>query len=644
MKKIIYFTFLLGGLLFSYAQKATFSDADKKYEDYEYINAIKDYEKLAKKGRNVAEISKKIGDSYYYNARYVDAAKWYKIYLEKESSFYIDPKHYFRYSLCLKALEDYEQANEYLIKYYEAIDEPTDQIATYLDEIEANSDRYEVENAGAINSKYSDYGTTVYKGDIVFASSRKHKKNGKVIMGWNNQPFSSIYSSTENKNKLGNAIPLLKKINTTVNESTLVFTKDGKKVYFTRNNFLKKRGFSKDNSTLLKIYEAELDNGKWENVKELPFCSDEYNVAHPTLSIDEKTLYFVSDMPGTIGESDIWKVEIQGNGNFGSPVNLGPTVNTPERESFPFISSDNKLYYASNGKLGLGGLDIFVSVINEDGEYEEAVNLGKPVNSPMDDFGFFIDPEKGTGFFTSNRPGGKGDDDIYSFKELEVEAPFLVEGTITDADSEKTLTGVTVNLFDRKGNLLATHITDEQGNYNFDKNLVPLNTRYKITVEKADYQTAEKTLQSPAKRSSEVPKADISMRLEMAENITVGADMAKFLNVIIYFDLNKWNIREDATIELNKILKVMQDFPKIKVDIRSHTDSRGSYRSNEILSEKRAQSTRDWLILKGISADRLTAKGYGESQLLNHCKDGVRCSKEEHAINRRSEFIITSVE
>jgi len=644
MKNIIFVMFLLETLV-SFAQKISFEDAEKKYDDYLYSEAINDYEKLAKKGRNTTEIAKKLGDSYFYNARYVDAAKWYNIFFEKENSFHVEPVYYFRYSLCLKSIENYEEANKYLIKYYEEIEEPTDKIATYLNEIEENSGKYEVENAGDINSKYSDYGTTVYKGDLIFASSRKHKKNGKIIMGWNNQPFSSIYSSTENKDKLGRATPLLKKINTTVNESTLVFTRDGKKVYFTRNNFLKRRGFSKDNSTLLKIYEAELVKGEWKNVKELPFCSDEYSVAHPTLSLDEKTLYFVSDMPGGLGESDIWKVEIKGDGIFGPPINLGPSVNTRERESFPFISVDNKLYYASNGKLGLGGLDIFVSVITEDEEYEEAVNLGKPINSPMDDFGFFIDPEKKSGFFTSNRPGGKGDDDIYSFKESKIISNLLIEGIVTNADNENPVSDVIVNLFDQDGQLLATQTTDENGEYNFDKKLVPPNTSYKIQIEKTGYATQEKSLKTPKKRDYETPpRADIAIRTEMAANITVDTDLAKLLNVIIYFDLNKWNIREDAEIELNKILKVMQDFPKIKVDIRSHTDSRGTAVSNEVLSENRAQSTRDWLIAKGITSDRLTAKGYGEYQLLNHCKDGVRCSKAEHAVNRRSEFIITSVE
>jgi len=670
MKNIIYVVFLFGALVSSAQRRTALQKAEKKYDEYRYSETIKDYEKLVKRGYDTTEIAKRLGDSYFYNARYVDAAKWYKDYLEKENPFYIESIYYFRYSLCLKSTENYKDANEYLLKYYEEIEESSDKIDTYLYEIEINSGRYEIENAGIINSKFSDYGTTVHKGDIIFTSSREHKKNGKAVMGWNNQHFSSIYRSKETNGKLGRATPLLKNINPSINESTLVYTKDGKKVYFTRNNFLKDRGFSSDNSTLLKIYEAELVNGEFINLKELPFCSDEYSVAHPALSPDEKIMYFVSDMPGSLGESDIWKVEISDDGTFGMPINLGSTVNTKERESFPFVSADNKLYYASNGKLGLGGLDIFVSDIIDDYEYEEAVNLGKPINSSMDDFGFYIDTEKKTGFFTSNRAGGKGDDDIYRLKEIERIYNPLVEGIVIDADNQGRIPYSTVNLFDDNGKLLATKTTDKNGEYYFEKNILPADTPFKIQAEKPGYISQEKSLRTPKEIDFQTttlredieiipefgldlgmlsgvhvaPPDDIDELNITASDITVDAALSELLNVVIYFDLDKWNIRKDAEPELNKILKVMQDYPKIKVDIRSHTDSRHNYKYNEELSEKRAQASKDWLVSKGISPDRLTAKGYGEYKLLNHCKDGVPCSEVEHAVNRRSEFIITSVE
>jgi len=596
MRKSISLLNFLFCMVISYAsytqpQRASFTDkANEKYENHLYSEAINEYQKLVKRGQKTPEILKRLADSYYFNARYTEASKWYGEFFEIENLDSIAPEHYFRYSLSLKSLEQYELANEYELKYYQTIGKNIDEINVYLDQIEKNSGKYEVENMKNLNSKYSDYGTFVFQGNIIFTSSRKHKKKGKAIAGWNNQPFASIYYYTKGKQPE----LLLEKVNNKINESTPVFTKDGKTVYFTRNNFIKKRGHSKSGgATLLKVYRAQLIKGKWKNVKELPFCSDDYSVAHPALSPDEKTLYFVSDMPGGIGDSDIWKVQIKKAGAFGVPINLGPNVNTPEKESFPFVSDDNKLYYASNGKLGLGGLDIFVSEITEDGEYKEAINMGKPINSPMDDFSFFINTQENSGFFTSNRPGGKGDDDIYSFKEAEIiveepEIEEIVEEVVEDPEIEE----------------IVEEVVEEP----------------EVIVDPDVYKTI----------------VELEPEKEM--------DLAKTLNIIIHFDLSKWNIREDAELELKKLLQAMQYHPKIKVDIRSHTDSRGSAISNEKLSEKRAQSTKDWLVQKGISPDRLTAKGYGETQLVNRCADGIRCSEEEHQANRRSEFIIVGME
>jgi len=578
------------GLFSSYAQKGSFIDkVDKKYENHKYSEAIKDYEKLAKKGRRTPQISKRLADSYYFNARYPEASKWYKNFFETEKNDSITSEYFFRYSLSLKSLEQYEQANLYLLKYYQIIGKEQTKINTYLYDIETNSWRYEIENVENLNSKYSDYGTNVFQGNIIFASSRKHKKNGKAITSWNNQHFTSIYAYSEGEQPT----LFLENVNSRINESTPAFTKDGKTVYFTRNNFLKKRGYSKNKSTLLKIYRAQLVNGKWRNVRELPFCSNDYSVAHPALSPDEKTLYFASDMPGGLGSSDIWKVEIKKNGTFGKPINLGPTVNTSERESFPFVSADNELYYASNGKLGLGGLDIFVSEITEDENYKEAVNIGKPINSSMDDFGFFINTADNSGFFTSNRPGGKGDDDIYSFRKIK------------DLDQDKIEEEIEIIL---EPNIDKVIVVDVDININ-----LPNSNSENFSQNNNPFE----------------PK--------------IGMDLGEFLNVIIHFDLDKWNIRKDATIELEKIFQTMQDYPKIKVDVRSHTDSRQTHKYNEKLSDRRAKSTRNWLIQKGISPDRLTAKGYGETQLVNHCADEVTCSEEEHQANRRSEFIITDI-
>src|SRR5690554_3501302 len=448
MKKFLYIgVTLFLGLTLANAQKAHVQKADKQYENYQYIDAIETYEKVAEKGHKTVEIMERLGNAYYFNAQYTEAAKWYGELFDLQETAQ-DPEYYHRYSLSLKSIEDYAKANEYLDKYYQARGEAKPEVKTYLDIIEENSGRYEIENAGELNSELSDYGTTIYRGELIFASTRKVSKAKSRSMDWNNQPYSALYASkVDQDGNIKEAEMFSDKLDSKFNEATPVFTNDGRTVYFTRNNYLKKRKYNDDKTTLLKIYRATLKDGNWTDVTELPFNSNNYSVAHPALSPDNKTLYFTSDMPGGMGDADIWKVTIYGDGTFGTPVNLGPTVNTEGRESFPFISSDNELYYASNGKLGLGGLDIFMSEITDDGKYEEAINVGKPVNGPMDDFAFYIDTRSRTGFFTSNREGGKGDDDIYRFIEnRRLICEQLIVGIVTDINTGEPLPEAEVSL------------------------------------------------------------------------------------------------------------------------------------------------------------------------------------------------------
>jgi len=463
MKNTLYIILLLAGYMLSYAQSP---------KEKEIVDIIKVYRKLAERGHKSPEMVKRIADSYFFIANYVEAVKWYEE-LFKIQVVVNDPEYYYRYSLSLKSMEKYEQADQYLVWYYQERKEAQPDVNSYLDIIEANSGRYEIENEATLNSENSEFGTTFLREAIVFASDVKQEKRKEKYKNSGRTLYtSSIYAAIRDpEGKFSEPFPFLTEITTEYNESTPVFTKDGKTLYITGNNYSKDKKLKKDNGTLLKIYRAELINDMWTNLTELPFCGDDYDVAHPTLSPDEKTLYFVSDMPGSLGETDIWKVEVYDNGRrFGQPVNLGPTVNTIKRESFPFVSKNNELYYASNGKLGLGGLDVFVSVITDDGKYEEAVNVGKPINSPMDDFAFFIDSEKHVGYFSSNRKGGKGRDDIYRLTELNVLFDGnLIVGTIIDDASKKPVEFAEVSLYGNEGELLATTLTDEEGKYKFEK-------------------------------------------------------------------------------------------------------------------------------------------------------------------------------
>ncbi|WP_277014771.1 OmpA family protein [Flavobacterium lindanitolerans] len=643
MKKQLYTALAVFSLLTAQAQEAKLAAADKQYEKYAYVDAIKTYERVAEKGYKSVDLFQKLGNAYYFNAELDKANKWYEELFAMNQP--VDAEYYYRYSQTLKSVGDYEKANQMLAQFNQknAADLRA-QLYTkhkdYLEEIKANSGRYKVENIN-INSEYSDYGTAFFGNKLVFTSARDTGGLFNRKHQWTNQSFTKLYASEiSSDGSMLEPEQFNTSLNSKFNEATPVFTKDGKTVYFTRNNYNKgKRGKNSDKATLLKIYKGTLENGKWVNITELPFTSDNYSTAHPALSPDEKTLYFASDMPGTLGQSDLFKVAINADGSFGTPENLGKQVNTEGRETFPYITDENELYFASDGQLGLGGLDVFVTQINKDGSYGEIKNVGAPVNGPKDDFAFMIDTKTRFGFFSSNRDGGKGYDDIYKFQETrQMKCEQLLAGTITDKETGLPIANARVTLSDASFKVIKTIYADHEGKYSFD---VECGNVYYVKAESKDYTPNELKAIIP-KESGET---DLSIELDKpVKQITVGTDLAKTFGIkIIYFDLDKWNIRPDAAIDLAKIVDVMKQYPNMKVDVRSHTDSRQTHKYNQKLSDRRAKSTVDWMVQDGIAKERITGRGYGETQLVNKCADGVECTEQEHQQNRRSEFIITAM-
>ncbi|UQD55307.1 OmpA family protein [Flavobacterium sp. K5-23] len=627
-----------------FGQKASIASADKKYERYAYIDAIATYESVAESGYKDEKMFQKLGNAYYFNADLEKAAKWYAelFSMNKEQ----EPEYFYRYSQCLKTLGEYKEADKMLEQFNKK--SGNDLRAklfvsnkNYLEEIKENSGRFNVTDAG-INSEFSDYGSSFIGNNLVFASARDTGGVSKKIFKWTNQSFTNLYSSeVKSDGSMSKPERFGNSINSKFHESTPIFTRDGLTMYFTRNNYLDgKKGKDDQRITLLKLYKASLIDGQWKNVTELPFNSDQYSVAHPALSKDDKTLYFASNMPGTKGQSDIFKVTIKEDGTYSSPENLGDIINTEGRETFPFISDDNELYFSSDGRPGLGGLDIYVSKIENDLSFKKVQNIGAPINGTHDDFSFMIDSESRNGFFSSNRVGGKGYDDIYKFTETR---KLLCEqnliGTITDKETDKIISDSKISLFDENFQFLKANISDNKGNYSFE---VECGKKYYVRAEKIDFESNEGTFTIPKSNGKSILSLELEKRIKP---IGQGTDLAKTLNIpVIYFDLDKSFIRNDASFELAKIVAVMKQYPKLKIDVRSHTDSRQTTQYNEVLSDRRAKSTRDWLIKNGIEASRLTAKGYGESQLINKCADGVDCSEAEHQANRRSEFVIISME
>lgn len=628
--------------LCSNAQEKEVNKANDHFNQFEYADAISSYKNLVNKGFTEDEFYKNLAQANYRNADYTAASDWYeKLYQLQGDRMSSDDLY--QYAQSLKSVERYTESDALmeklnqdgrLAKYIDSKD--------YLSQIEKQSGRYEIKSL-SINSKESDYAPAFLADQLIFTTARDTGYVQNNIHKWNNKSFSNIFQSSKNANEeYIDATSFSKALNSKAHESSVVFTKDGKTVYFTRNN--DSRGnFSRDESGVsrLKLYRGVLEEGSWANITELPFNNDAYSVAHPALNAAEDKLYFASDMQGTLGASDIYVVDIKSDGTYSNPRNLGNSINTEGRETFPFVSDDNVLYFASDGHPGLGGLDVFATdITNENNEYE-ILNVGKPINSKVDDFSFIINNSTQKGFFASNREGGMGDDDIYQFIEkekLEFEFESTLDGVVKNLENDEVLPNAIVKIMDADGNEIASAVADADGNFSIPFRSKKEELTTVITLN--DFEIGGETFM-PNRNG-----VTLEFLLEPA-NILVatGEDVGKYLNLpMIYFNFDKSDIRSDAQLELDKIVAFMNQYPEVKIEIGSHTDSRGNDAYNLGLSERRAQSTRDYLITMGIDASRLTAKGYGETQLTNGCgneiENSMKCGKAQHELNRRSEFII----
>ncbi|MEC7264622.1 MAG: OmpA family protein [Bacteroidota bacterium] len=615
----------------------TIEKADERYREYSFSPAIDIYKKVLDKGYSSPDLLKKLGNSYYFNAKYQEAAEIYKK-LEEEFPDEMEVEYVFRYAQSLKSIGNYDEAARLMEEFKSMTASYTGGFdEDYMTKIEENSGRYTVKPFG-YNSKYSDFAASYYEKGLIFASDRDTGNLARYRHTWNSRDFLDLYKVNADSASTDNVMKLEGEVNTRLHESTSVVTKDGNTMYFTRNNFMDGKKYKDgEGITRLKIYSAEKVNGEWTNITELPFNSDSYSVAHPALSPDGKRLYFVSDMPGSLGQSDIFMTNIIGDGTYGPIVNLGKNINTMARETFPFITSDGVLYFSSDGHLGLGGLDVFATKIAFDDYDQPVVNVGKPINGPSDDFAFIYDAESKTGYFSSNREGGMGDDDIYSFVENEplvLDCIQDVSGTVRDRISNEVLAGATVKVIDEENNEISSTITDSNGNYFLQLDCSKGNF---VRASRDGYVPAEEYL---GKSNGKPRIIDFYLERDLVTG-GFGDDLAKLLQLsTIYFDLNKYNIRPDAEIEIQKVIVAMEKYPSLKIKVNSHTDSRGDDAYNLWLSQMRAESTVKYMISKGIAKDRLQGEGFGETRLVNECMNGVRCSEEQHQLNRRSEFII----
>lgn len=626
MKNIIQYLFILVlSLQVMNAQNDDTKKADKHFNRLEFVDAIADYEKLIQKGKANAYVYRQLALANYNISNSEASTIYFKQYFKNAEN--IDAEDYFKYAQILMSNEKYEEAK---VVYHNFADKaPDDSRALafkanpdFIDDLKNMPPRYSVEDM-ELNSEYSDFGGFESDNYLYFSSSRNTSRR---TYGWNDQPTTDIYRAENIAGTFKNEKLLSGDINSKFNEGTVAITNDGETIYFSRNDFFEgDYEKSEDGVSQLKIYEAKWINNQWVVIKALPFSSSEYSVSHPALSTDNTTLYFSSNMDGGYGESDLYRVSINDDGSFGEPQNLGAKINTEGRESFPFVDADGKLFFSSNGHLGLGGLDVYYTDTNVK-SYSKLKNLGAPINSSKDDFAFSFFPQVDRGYVSSNRGDNPLNDNIYQIKLLRPLDETNLIVNVVNADTEKPLSNAQVLIYDDEDNQIAAINTNMNGEA---QEYVISNLEYDVQANLKDFESDSKTI------FAEGNTMVIDLMLKPIEKIIEDREVT-LSNILFEFD--KATIRPEAAFELDKIAETLKKYDDLVIKIESHTDIRGPKIYNQNLSEARANNTMKYLIEKGVDETRLSAEGKGETEPAVDCSKG--CSEEQHEQNRRSKFII----
>ncbi|MCF7568075.1 OmpA family protein [Sabulilitoribacter arenilitoris] len=619
------------------AQYGSQKKADNLFNKFSFVSAAEVYHNLIEKDFNADYATRQLADSYAYMRNPDSAVVYYQKAVQQNN---IPIEYYYNYAQALRGVKDYKQSRVWLRRFKDAggvvKKDKYLKDSDFITSIFNAKQQYFLADVN-FNSKYSDFGAFEQNGIIYFASSKDVGVSTKHIYGWNEEPFLDIYTVQNRTDSIINHKSKIKgDINSIYHDGPLTITKDGKTMYFSRNDFNKNvLGKDDEGMTHLKIYKASLVDGEWKNVEELSFNSNSYSTGHPALNSDDTKLYFTSDRSGGYGGSDIYYVDINNDGSLGEPQNLGSVVNTDKNEMFPFVNSENALFFSSDGHAGLGLLDIFGTVSDANNNMISVLNLGVPVNSSKDDFSFFMNDDGLSGFFASNRDGGVGGDDIYAYDRI---PQLKIEGTITDANTNAPVPNAVVTLLDSNDNKIADLQTDENGHFEIN---IDRDTDYKLNTKKDNYIDDSRMVTTKG-----VENSVTSINADFVLNPVVEKELPITELYPIYFDFNKYDIRRESTAELDRIVDLMMNkYPNMVIKIESHTDSRGTYAYNNKLSKERANATYKYLIANGVDASRITEyDGFGERKLTNDCDGTINCNEDQHQLNRRTQFIVVKME
>jgi outer membrane protein OmpA-like peptidoglycan-associated protein/tetratricopeptide (TPR) repeat protein len=749
LKKSLGLLTLLFLIVFDTFSQASFKAGNRYFEKLSYVEALKHYEGFIEGAKptneDLPEALSKLAFCYKKLQDFTNAERVYRV-LFKNHEKILDSKEYLAFAQVLASNSKYRESQKYYSAYGEK--QTSDLRAknftvAYMDRTNfyRDSTLYTIKYLDALNSRQADFSPMYYGKGLVFVSARNEDTFIKRVFMNNQTPFLDLFAypdttsltvkwgdkptaqlsgsnTDEQMESLRRDMEVFsKKINSKYHEGPVTFFSDQRQVLFTRNNYLGKSDKSEDGINKLKLYSAKYDGKKWEHIEELPFNSDEYSCGHPTLNMSDSKMYFVSDMPGGFGGTDLYVVSYN-SGTWGVPINMGSDINTEGNEMFPFLDPSNNMYFASDGHAGLGGLDIFFVELENDKPVAPPENLGSPINSEKDDFGLITKAGRNSGFFSSNRKNGYSDDNIYAFNRKCRDLKILVydvatQQPINDAEVRLIKNGVNQDLFktDNAGQIkicMATGLDFEfkafkegyEGNtvgyssmivvegasaeikiYLQDSNLplVKGTIRSELTNEpipgstviltnerdesietvitgpdgKYEFQPVKKgkyivsaVKENYATNTEEIGKVKANRRENTTyeQNLGMIAEGDIFRIENIYYNYGKYDIRKDARKELeNTVLPILKKYPSIVIELRSHTDSRSERDFNQTLSENRAQAVVDYLVNRGIGAERMVAKGYGEAMLVNGCGDDVKCSESEHQLNRRTEFKVLNV-